>query len=302
MQCPVDYDPHATSSLWTGCLERWQPDIELREYLRREMGAGATGIATETSSAHLGNGGNGKSKFFQAIQHVLGPYAVVPHKSLLIKSRHEQHATVTASMFRVRLGVCSETPQDAWLDESQIKNLTGGDRLRTRRMHQDEWSFNPTHTLVMFSNHKPRVGGTDEGIWRRIRLIPWDVEIPKEEMDDRLSEKLADEAPAILAWVVDGARRYLADGRLWAPERVDAATAEYRQTQDTVGRFIAEVLELDAHSSERASELVEAHERWVNMTGERLSWVKVTERLKALGADSEHTRNGALWLGVSLKR
>jgi len=211
-QSPVDYDPDATAPLWAKCLERWQPDMEVLEYLQREVGAGASGLQTETLSIHHGSGGNGKSKFFGAVQRVLADYSVEPHKSLLVNSRHEQHATVVTSLFRARLAVAYETSESDRLNDEQVKNLTGNDRLRARRMREDEWSFNPTHTLVMVSNNLPAIRGTDEGIWRRVRLIPWDVTIPPTERDESLGTKLQAVEPGILRWIVDGCRRYLATG------------------------------------------------------------------------------------------
>ena len=115
----------------------------------------------------------------------------MPHKSLLVAGRFEQHATVVADLFRKRLAVASETKAAEALDDEQVKNLTGGDRLKGRRMREDPWEFWPTHTLIMFSNHKPAVHGRDEGIWRRLRLVPWEVTIPEDERDEHLAVKLA---------------------------------------------------------------------------------------------------------------
>ena len=177
----------------------------MRDYLQVRAGAAATGNPTETVDIDYGDGGNGKSKFYGAIQHVLGPYAVVPHKSLLVAERHEQHPTVVADLFRKRLAVASETKRGRRLDDESVKNLTGGDRLTGRRMREDPWEFWPTHTLVMFSNHRPAVHGRDEGIWRRLRLVPWEVTIPEDERDEHLADKLQAEAPGILR--VDRRRR-----------------------------------------------------------------------------------------------
>ena len=186
-----DYDPKAVAPLWDKCLQKWQPDAEVLDYLQTRTGAGATGIPTETVDIDYGEGGNGKSKFHGAVQHVLGPYATVPHKSLLVAGRYEQHPTVIAKLFRKRLAVASETSAAEALNEEQVKNLTGGDRLEGRRMREDPWEFWPTHTLVMFSNHKPAVRGRDEGIWRRLRLVPWEVTIPAKDRDEHLLAKLA---------------------------------------------------------------------------------------------------------------
>jgi len=300
-QCPVVYDPRATAPLWQACLERWQPNPEIRDYLQIEAGAGATGYATETMSIHHGDGANGKSKFFGVLQFVLGPYAVTPHKSLLVTSHHEQHPTVLASLFRARLAVASETAVTDRLNDEQVKNLTGGDRLRARRMREDEWAFSPSHTLVMFSNHRPRVRGQDEGIWRRVRLVPWNVTIPSEERDEHLSDKLAAEAPGILRWLVEGARRYLADG-LSAPEVIRAATDSYRASEDTVGQFLADVVTFTPDGVVSSSALIAAHEAWCADAGVKDPghWKLVTTRLKAGGARAKRTHDGRRWAGIAL--
>jgi putative DNA primase/helicase len=244
LQAPIAYDPNAQAPLWDSCLKRWQPDEEVLDYLQVRAGAGATGIPTETVDIDYGGGGNGKSKFHGAVQHVLGPYACVPHKSLLISGRFEQHQTVVAKLFRKRTAVAAETSAVDSLGEETIKNLTGGDVLSCRRMREDEWEFRPSHTLIVFSNHKPAVAGRDGGIWRRLRLVPWMVTITAEERDTMLAEKLKAEAPGILNWIVQGAIRFHRDG-LTPPAAVSAATAEYRRDEDVIGRFIAEALVID---------------------------------------------------------
>jgi putative DNA primase/helicase len=264
LQVPVDYDPEATAPLWDACLKRWQPDDQVRDYLQLRAGAGATGIPTETVDIDYGEGGNGKSKFHGAVQQVLGPYATVPHKSLLVSGRFEQHPTVIADLFRKRLAVASETKAAEVLNDEQVKNLTGGDRLSGRRMREDPWGFWPTHTLVMFSNHKPNVQGRDEGIWRRIRLVPWTVTIPADERDEGLAVKLQAEAPGILRWIVEGARRFHDAGKLQPPEVVLAATAAYRDDEDVVGRFVNEVLEFGPHVYCFSSDIKAELEAWCN--------------------------------------
>jgi len=304
-QCPVDYDPDATAPLWEKCLKTWQPDDDVREYLQREMGAGACGKQTETLSIHHGFGGNGKSKFFGAVQHALADYSVEPHKSLLVNSKHEQHATVVTSLFRIRLAVASETSDRDRLNEEQVKNLTGNDRLRARRMREDEWSFDPTHTLMIVSNHLPTIRGTDEAIWRRVRLIPWDVTIPTAERDEDLGEKLQVEEPGILRWTVEGAVRYLKEG-IGAPEKILARTATFRGDQDTVSKFIADSGIVFSPGEEvPTSTLAELHEAWCadagigkqSIGGE---WMRVAVELKRMGGASKRRHSGRCWAGISI--
>ncbi len=240
------------------------------------------------------------------MQHVLSVYTIEPHKSLLMASRHEQHATVIADLFRVRLAVASETNAAAALNDEQVKQYTGGDRLRGRRMREDPWSFAPSHTLVMFSNHRPRVQGQDEGIWRRVRLIDWPVTIPEDERDEKLAEKLAAEAEGILAWIVEGAKRYLAEG-LNPPDKVRVDTAAYRTAEDTVARFIDDLIEFDPSGEVASSELTQEHAGWCDdngLSGNAVAghWRKVAVRLKERGAESKRTgHRGRYWVGVRLR-
>jgi P4 family phage/plasmid primase-like protien len=304
LQCPVIYDPDARAPIWKDCVERWQPDPTVRTYIQDRAGASATGTPTETVDVDYGTGANGKSKFWGAIQHVLGDYAVVPHKSLLVAQRHEQHATVVAKLFRKRLAVASETRAADVLDDEQVKSLTGGDRLSGRRMREDPWEFNPSHTLVMFSNHRPTIQGRDEGIWRRLRLVPWEVTIPEDERDDDLATKLRNEAPGILVWVVAGARRFITDG-LTVPDAVRAATDRYRSDEDTVGRFVDEVLRIGsswAWSADIRTEL----EAWCADQGvdPPPSMKDIADMLRSNGCHSERRtvsgRKGVIWQGVTI--
>ena len=148
LQALVGFYPDAVAPLWHECLERWQPDPLVRDYLQREVGAGLTGVPTETLTIHFGGGGNGKSKYFGAVKSVAGPYVIEPHRSLVISSKHEQHETVIAELFRVRLAVMGETSGGAELDDASIKNLTGGDRCELVACARTGGRFDPTHTLV----------------------------------------------------------------------------------------------------------------------------------------------------------
>jgi putative DNA primase/helicase len=304
-QLQVDYDPDAQASLWEACLKTWQPDPAIRAYLQLQAGAAATGKHTEALFVHQGGGANGKSKCWGAIMRTLGDYAVTPHKSLLMTQRFEQHETIKAQLFRARLALSAETKAADVLDDEQVKSITGGDRLRARRMREDPWQFWPTHTLVMFSNHRPRIRGQDEGIWRRLQLIPWPVTIPEDERDEELADKLALEAPGILAWIVTGARRFLADG-LNPPATITDATARYREEEDNVGRFMGDCLTLGADQWTTSAELTDELERWAKDTGaEPPTMNDVAERLKA--ADCNNKRQSVAgvrqtrWTGVGLR-
>jgi putative DNA primase/helicase len=302
-QCPVDYDPNATAPLWDQCLRTWLPDADVREYVQREAGAGTTGHPTETLSVHYGTGANGKSKFFGAIQAVLGHYAATPHKSLLIVQKHDEHDTVKADLFRRRLAVAAETPQAGRLNEETVKHLTGGDVIKGRRMREDPWEFLPSHTLILMSNHRPEVSGGDEGIWRRLRIVPWTVTIPEADRDENLHAKLAAEASGTLRWLVVGAGRYLDEGLQRAPDAVRQATAEYRDAEDTPGRFIREMIVFAKGGSVVAPDVGAVHAAWCRDVGIDLvpsHWREVLPRLRALGAAQKRSHGQMRWGGLRL--
>lgn len=266
LQAPTRYQPDAPTPLWDACLQRWQPDPEMRTYLQRVIGTGATGVPIEHLFVNVGPGGNGKGKFYGAIAHVLGDYVVVPHKSLLTVVKHEQHDTIKARLFGARLAIASETDTGDRIDEAKVKEITGGDLLEARRMREDPWKFAPSHTMVMHTNHRPRVRGTDEGVWRRLRLIRWDTKIPIGEQDDQLAAKLQVEASGILNWVVAGALDWHAHG-LQEPDAVITATAAYRADEDSLAAFIDEYCELHASYRASAPDLWSAYEEWCAQSG-----------------------------------
>jgi putative DNA primase/helicase len=301
----VDYDEGAHSDLWEACLARWQPDGAMRDYLQLEAGAGATGVATEMLPIHIGGGGNGKSRYFGALQRALGDYACVPDKSLLVTGRHEEHRTVVASLFRRRLAVASETRQTDHLDEERVKSLTGGDRLQARRMREDPWEFEPSHTLVLFTNHRPTISGRDEGIWRRVRLVPWDITIPPDERDPHLAERLAEVAPAVLAWMVRGAGQYLGGGTPTVPDAVQVATTDYRLSSDMLGAFVAEVLVLGLNRWATAKELRDELERWCGEQGlmvpdPRLLATTLSEAGCRMERRTLAGKRSRVWVGVTI--
>lgn len=309
LQAPVKFDPRAKAPLWDRCLETWQPDPEIRRYLQVRAGACAAGRATQSVDIDHGGGGNGKSVFHSTLQSVLGPYALVPDKALLVNGKYDPHPTSVADLFRIRYAVASETQARCTLNEEQVKNLTGGDRLRARQMRQDFWSFDPTHTLILFSNHKPTIKGTDNGIWRRVRLVPWEVTIPIEDQDPELASKLAEEAPGILNWIIEGARVFLAEGQK-VPESIRAATDAYRSDQDVMGKFIAECLELDDPGyRSTAADLGSIAEAWMKEQGYQWTFrsSELAEALEQRGAENlGQKRLGGLkatwWAGVRITR
>lgn len=233
---PVDYDPRAACPLWDSMLARVLPEPTVRTFVQRFIGLSLIGRVIEHGFAFFyGLGANGKSTILNTIQRILGEYSAAADVNMLIKSVNTRHPTELSDLHSRRFVVMQEAPQGQFFDESKVKALTGGDPIRARRMREDLWEFNPSHTLVIAGNHQPRIQGQDDGIWRRVWLVPFDVHIPPAEQDHALADKLY--LPGVLRWAVDGCLAYIASG-LRPPQVVAEATAAYRESQDSLIDFL----------------------------------------------------------------
>lgn len=307
-QAPVIYEPAAEAPLWEAFLARSQPDPAIREYLQRVAGYSATGSVREhVLHFHYGSGQNGKSVFLNTLMFVLGDYAHPAARNLLFRTKSEGHDTRFADLCGGRFVTCNEIEEGSRWAEGLIKDLVSDDKIKARRMREDPWSFVPTHKLHIAGNHKPAFGGDDDGIWRRVRLVGWDVSIPPSERDSKLEEKLRGEAPGILRWIVEGAARWFASGigKDTVPPSILAATEEYRADSDTTGQFMRECLRLEANATAPVAEVREAYEAYCKIAGAYpVAGQRFNARLKAAGGTQEVTRVGAksvkAWRGVRL--
>ena len=189
-------------------------DAELIGFVRRLAGYWLTGsVRDHVLPVFHGTGANGKSVFLGTLLAMLGPdYACKSPASLLLANAAEQHPTGLADLHGKRLVACIEADAGRRLNEALVKELTGGDSIRARRMREDFWEFAPSHKLVLATNHRPAVRGTDNGIWRRLRIVPFGVTIPTQQQDTELPDKLAVELSGILNWALLGCAEWLADG------------------------------------------------------------------------------------------
>jgi P4 family phage/plasmid primase-like protien len=300
---PVEYDPMARAPNWEAVLERVMPSEELRGFFRRLCGYAITGDVSEHVLPVLyGNGANGKSTVLTALLEALGDYGIQAAPDLLI-SKRGSHPTELADLFGMRLVASIEVEDGRRFAESLVKQLTGGDRVRARRMRQDFWEFDPTHTVFLATNHKPEVRGTDNAIWRRIRLIPFTETIPPDEQDKRLPEKLRGELSGILAWAVEGCLEWQLDG-LQPPEEVRQATGEYRSEMDVLGAFLDECCELAPEKNIAAADLYRAYMQWCEDTGEtQETRRKFGRRLTERGVFTRYkggASGGHRWRGLAL--
>lgn len=301
-QASVDYDPDAEAPTWLRCLEEWQPDPEVREFLQTILGSAVTGFPVQYLFVNVGGGANGKSQFFGAITRLLGEYAKSPNKSVFVTQKNESHPTHLADLFRARLVLSPETESGDKLAEAQIKSITGGDKISARRMRQDLWEYDPTHTLFMHTNYTPRVRGDDEGIWRRIMMIPWSVTIDRDKRDPTLADKLDAERSGILNWLIEGALKFHSNNRrIDPPKQIAKATEDYRAEEDHVGRFISECLVEDSNASIPAGVLRTHYESWCEDNGE-FRWTAKALGANLTGRGFERFKSGGVqkWKGIGL--
>lgn len=302
--CPVDYDPAATCPLWEDTLRLFFAGrTELIDYWRRICGYALAGVIRDhVLPIAYGVGSNGKTTILGTLVDVFGPdYAMRAPPDMLMARRYDNHPTDRADLHGKRLVVAIETEEGRRLNETMVKELTGGDRIRARRMREDFWEFTPTHTLIMATNHKPVVRGTDRGIWRRLRLVPFTVVVEDDQADKTMPERLKAEYPGILAWCVRGCLEWQERG-LDDPQSVTEATAGYRSGQDTLGAFLGECTVAGREMRVKAGELYARYKAWIEAAGEPAM------SLKAFGLAIEERgfekkpSNGIWYLGMGLRQ
>lgn len=307
---PVPYDPAATCPNWQATLElvfrRDDPDdtVDLVNYWQRLCGYAITGVIRDHILPVLhGAGSNGKSTVLEAFRELVGDYGVKSPPDLLMARKHEPHPTERARLCGARVAVAIESEAGGRLNEQLIKELTGGDRISARRMHEDFWDFTPSHTLFLATNHKPVIRGTDAGIWRRIKLVPFTRTIPDDQADREMPEKLRAEFPGILAWVVRGCLHWQDIG-LAEPPEVTSVTGEYRSDQDVLGRFLAGAIVGSPGDHVKGRELYRRYVRWAEAGGIRAPMTE-TAFGRELGERPEmrkvRTSAGVAYVGIKLQ-
>ena len=268
MLADVDYDPKADAPEWKRFFAEVMPDAQIANWIWRFLGYALTGdVGEQVFPFWLGKGGNGKNVCADAVVATLGDYAMVGAPDLLLEKRGETHPTDLVDLDGKRLVICSEIePGRAWA-ESRIKQITGDRHIKARGMKENFRQFEATSKLVVLANTKPRVKSTDDGLWRRMMLVPWTVQIPKEKQDKKLLERLIEnERPGILAWLVRGCLAWRQHG-LGTAKAIDVATAGYRRDQDVIGLWIADCCRIDADAECTTKTLYQSYTAWCEGEG-----------------------------------
>ena len=284
------YDPEASCPAWLAFLDKiFGGDPDLVAFVQVAVGYSLTGHVSEQCLFFLfGTGANGKSTFTGAIQDLLGGYAMKTRAETLMIRKQDAIPEEVAQLAGVRFMLAAELGEGQRMNESLIKDLTGGDRLRARLLHHNSFEFTPIAKPWLYGNHKPTIRGTDEGIWRRMKLIPFTVTIPEGQRDKRMPEKLRAELPGILAWAVRGAMTWL-DRGLEMPKAVKAATEAYRSEQDILATFLDDCTVVNALATVTAGALYDAYKAWAEQGGVRpISKINFSRQL----AERGHTTTG----------
>lgn len=304
----VNYEPRMSSPLWNAFLDRiFNGNQSLIRFMQRAIGYTLTGETGEQCLFVLhGEGANGKSTLLEVMATLTGNYSTPVRTEALMKHKWtgaSGHNEDIANLRGARFVSAVETEAGQKFAEKLLKQITGGDTITASRKHEHNISFRPAFKLWLAANHKPEIEGTDEAIWRRIHLIPFDVTIPEPERDHNLSKKLCAETElsGILAWCVQGASEYYRDG-LGVAEEVKRATAEYRNEQDSLAEFITELCEVQEAATVSASQLYNCFEEWCRGSGDEVPTVKAfAAMMKAHGFKAGRNNRGKFWHGIRLK-
>ena len=272
----VSYTPEADCPLWLKFLnDIFCGDQELINYIQAAIGYSMTGYTTEQCFFIMyGNGRNGKSVFMNIINLILGTYAMETPAETLMRSRigSDRPTNDIARLKGARLVSVNETEEGQMLAESKIKALTGDDTIIARFLHKEFFEFKPQFKIWMRTNHKPRIRGMDKGIWRRVHLIPFAMQLKEEDVDKQLQVKLEAEINGIMKWCVDGALIWKNCG-LEQPEIVKVATNKYKESQDLIGMFLADRCTVSPDKKTgiiTVKELYNEYSEWCEEAGERV--------------------------------
>lgn len=295
------YRPGVDPGEWGTFLASVLPDEDERAYLQRVIGQALYGRVTEhLFPVLIGEGANGKGTFYGAVEAALGDYATVIDPSLLMASdKGRSPGPELMELLGARLVIGSETEEGRKLDEPTMKRLTGGDKLTARRLYREPVTWTPSHQIVYVTNHKPEVKGNDPAVWRRIRVVPFEVIVPVDKRDGRLPERLLLHADAILAWAVAGYVDYRENG-MSEPASVVQATGEYQADSDAVGRFLTEGCMTSPASTATSRDLFTAWQRWAIAEGAEVITEKAFgKELDRRGYPAKRTNRGAVRTGLA---
>lgn len=302
-QATVPYDENAPEpTVWLHFLhDIFGGDKDMICYIQKCIGYSLTGSTSEQCAFFLyGTGRNGKSTLLEVLRFIMGDYAtnIQPQTIMVNPKSGNAPSSDIARLKGARLVTTVEPDEGMRLAEGLLKQLTGGDIVTARKMYGNEFEFKPEFKLWMATNYKIIIRGTDVGIWRRIHLIPFEVQIPEHKVDKSLKRKLFQECAGIFKWAVDGCRLWQKEG-LTKPKAVVNATGEYKREMDTIGCFLSECC-TDGEGQVAAGKLFAAYLDWAHKNNEHT--FTQTKFGQAIGKRYEriHTKHGWVYRGIRL--
>jgi putative DNA primase/helicase len=258
----VAYTRGAVNRRWEEFVARVMPDTGVREFVQTAVGYSLTGLTNEDKLFILhGNGCNGKSTFTSAILNMLGTYGAQASSELLLRKRASGPSNDMFVLLGKRFVSATETGETCQLDENLVKQMTGGERVSVNPKYKSQIEFTPSWKTWLSTNHEPVIRGTDEAIWRRLVLVPFNVTIGKSHRDPKLRTHLANNyegRAGILNWALEGVIKWVRNG-LIIPTQISDATAHYRQSQDPIGQFMQEMCHISQNVMVRKGVLYDAY-------------------------------------------
>ncbi|MET3117871.1 P4 family phage/plasmid primase-like protein [Undibacterium sp. GrIS 1.8] len=290
---------------WLQFLDQvFNGDQGLIDWMQRFCGYLLTGSTQEQIFLFcFGHGANGKSVFIEVLKHIIGDYSrAIASETLSESKRAAGGATPDlAALIGARLVICSETEDNTALAESLVKSLVSGDSMAVRQLYAAPVQFTPNFKLVMAGNHKPIVRGNDNGIWRRVRLVPFNRTFAPDERDPLLLTKLRAETPHILAWMVQGCIDWQRVGLSVTPATIRQATDAYQVDQDLTGTWLSECTTVDKFGETSTTDLYANYKLWSIDNGLRpASAVSLGRRLGERGYSVRQSHGKRIWCGLSL--
>ncbi|MBE0427910.1 MAG: hypothetical protein IBX72_14850 [Nitrospirae bacterium] len=306
---PVTYNPDAKCPVWIEFLETiFQGNQDIIKYVQKQCGYVLSGSTREEDfSIHYGVGGNGKSKLNDQISYILGDYFIKVNVETVLDSGKTQAGNAAsgdvARMAGARLVVASEPDRGARLKEGMIKDLTGREQITARRLYEKEFQFYPEFKFWLVTNHKPNLKSQDGGIWRRIKLVPFEVVIPDEKIDVNLDLKLRNESSGILNWMIEGCLLWQTEG-MNVPEKIKEATQDYKEDMDILGDFFRQCCEKEKSLMTPNKWLYLTYKAWCNIYDIKpLSHVVFPRAMEERGfRKARKTEKGVIWKNVGLNR
>ncbi|MCY6354347.1 DNA primase family protein [Clostridium sp. ZS2-4] len=299
----VNYTSGAPCPRWEKFIDEIMGgDKDLKEFIQRAIGYSLTGSTQEQKLfICYGKGSNGKSILLEILRLLLGDYSCnIKTESILLNRSSTSANPDIAKLKGIRFVTSQEIQEGKKLDEALIKEITGSDTITARFLYKNEFDFKPEFKLWLATNYKPVVNGTDDGIWRRLILIPFNCTFTdkKGNKDSNLLDKLKEELSGILNWCIKGYRYWEKHG-LNEPAIIKTAINEYKIEMDILEQFIAEKLIIKSNATIKNSRLVELYNTWNNSNISTQAFGKIfKEKVAELGLRKERKNYGFIWIGI----